>query len=239
MHIAFNGANYHGWQIQPNASSVQETIEKALSTILGTPITLVGAGRTDTGVHAKEMTAHLDLKKTVQDVNKLIYQLNSFLPKSIAIHQLKEVPADMHARFSASSRIYEYGVCTKKNPFYEDFFTRVPENLDFELMNKAAGELFNYTDFTSFSKLHTDTNNNHCTILHAQWTQLSPTQWIFRIQANRFLRNMVRAIVGTLLEVGKHKINLEDFKHIIEQKDRCKAGTSAPAKSLIFVKATY
>lgn len=236
--LSYNGKNYHGWQIQPNGSSVQETLEKALSTMLRCPISIVGAGRTDAGVHAKKMIAHFDTDVTLNTL-ELPRRLNCFLPTDIAIQKIEPVANHLHARFSATKRSYEYHLVTEKDVFCTETAYFHPGTLDFDAMNQAAAQLFNYIDFTSFSKLHTDVKTNNCTITHAQWTQIDEHKWVFTITANRFLRNMVRAIVGTLLQVGSQKITIDDFKRIIESKDRCQAGTSAPAHALYLTDVTY
>jgi tRNA pseudouridine38-40 synthase len=236
--LSYNGKNYHGWQIQPNGSSVQETIEKALSTILRTNISIVGAGRTDTGVHAKKMIAHFDTDIPF-NAQELPRRLNCFLPTDIAIQKIEPVASDLHARFSATKRSYEYHLVTEKNVFCTETAYFHPGSLDFDAMNAAASKLFNYIDFTSFSKLHTDVKTNNCTIFEARWEQVSSAHWVFHISADRFLRNMVRAVVGTLLMVGTHKITIDGFCQIIESKDRCKAGTSAPAHGLFLTDVKY
>ncbi|NDP22859.1 MAG: tRNA pseudouridine(38-40) synthase TruA [Paludibacter sp.] len=238
LYFSYKGTAYHGWQYQPNGISVQEVLTNALCTILRTEVEVVGAGRTDTGVHARLMVAHFDLQEGLPTEFDLTSKLNSYLPTDIAVFKIAQVLPDAHARFDAISRRYEYHVVTSKNVFGIEFAARVAENLDFELMNEAAATLINYTDFTSFSKLHTDVKTNNCTITHAKWTQ-HDNEWIFTIQADRFLRNMVRAIVGTLFEVGRHKMTVEDFKTVIEAKNRCKAGTSVPAKGLYLVDIQY
>ncbi len=238
IYFQYNGANYHGWQRQPNGISVQEALEDAMSTIMRTPIALTGAGRTDAGVHARYMTAHFDTEATFNAEN-IVRRLNVFLPADISIFKIEQVADDLHARFDALSRTYEYHVHTYKNAFNNTLSLQVPENIRFDLMNEAAKTLFDYIDFTSFSKLHTDVKTNNCTITHAEWTQTGENQWVFSITANRFLRNMVRAIVGTLLQVGTEKISIQDFRNIIESKDRCKAGTSAPAHALFLTKVEY
>ncbi len=236
IYLSYNGARYHGWQIQPNGISVQEVLGKALSTLLHEPIEVTGAGRTDAGVHASLMVAHFD---TTQEVNEqLVYRLNKFLPQDIAISSVRKVKDDAHARFSATSRTYHYYVITAKSPF-EPYAYRFPQPLDFNKMNEAARTLYDYIDFTSFSKLHTDVKTNNCRIMHAEWTQVSPIKWQFTIKADRFLRNMVRAIVGTLVEVGRGRMSLEDVRRIIEAKDRCQAGESVPAKALFLVSIKY
>ena len=236
--LSYNGKNYHGWQIQPNGSSVQETLEKALSTMLRCPISIVGAGRTDAGVHAKKMIAHFDTDVALNTL-ELPRRLNCFLPTDIAIQKIEPVANDLHARFSATKRSYEYHLVTEKDVFCTETAYFHPGTLDFDAMNQAAAQLFNYIDFTSFSKLHTDVKTNNCTIFEARWEQLSPSHWVFHISADRFLRNMVRAIVGTLLQVGTEKISIDDFKRIIESKDRCQAGTSAPAHGLYLTDVKY
>lgn len=238
LYFSYKGTAYHGWQFQPNGISVQEVLTKALCTILRTNIEVVGAGRTDAGVHAKLMVAHFDTEVELPLEFDLTAKLNSFLPKDISIIKIAEVQPDAHARFDAICRRYEYHVVTAKNVFKTEFSARVDENLDFELMNIAAATLKNYRDFTSFSKLHTDVKTNNCVVTHAEWTQ-HDDEWIFTIQADRFLRNMVRAIVGTLFEVGRHKMTLEEFEEVIEVKNRCKAGTSVPAHGLYLVDIQY
>jgi len=233
LRLAYNGENYCGWQMQPNAVTVQETLNNALSLLLKENINLIGAGRTDTGVHAKEFYAHFDTEKqyTEEERNQLIDRLNSFLPQDIVIYAIFPVEDTFHARFDAGSRTYKYYVSTQKNPFNTRFTHRVFHSLDVEKMNDACEKLLMYTDFTSFSKVHTQTKTNDCRITHARWF-VENDLLVFEITADRFLRNMVRAIVGTLLEVGSGKMTIEAFCHIIEQKDRSLAGVSVPAKAL-------
>ena len=238
IHLSYKGTHYHGWQIQPNGISIQEELTKALELILRQKINLTGAGRTDTGVHAKRMTAHFDVENPIVDLESFIARLNNLLPYDIAVSGLEQVASDAHARFDAISRTYQYYLTTKKDPFSNEFAIRITRPLDFEAMNRAAAVLFEYTDFTSFSKLHTDVKTNHCKIIKAHWEQKGD-YWVFTIQADRFLRNMVRAIVGTLIEVGRKKISVDDFRMIIEKKDRCAAGTSAPAQGLFLVEVEY
>jgi tRNA pseudouridine38-40 synthase len=237
LQIGYNGTNYHGWQIQPNANSVQATIENALSTILREEISVVGAGRTDTGVHASFFVLHFDSENENLDSN-LVYKLNSFLSFDIAVQRIWKVSDEFHARFSAISRTYKYFISTVKNPFKSlvSYQYNLPLNLD--KMNEAAKILFEYKDFTSFSRLHTDVKTNNCKILFAEWTKEND-QLIFTIKADRFLRNMVRAIVGTLLEVGKSRLTANEFRKIIEMKDRRVAGTSAPAHGLFLADIEY
>lgn len=237
IELSYNGEKYHGWQNQPNAISVQEVIEKALSTLLRSNIAIVGAGRTDAGVHAKQMYAHFDTDVTFDSVD-LMYKLNSFLPKDVAIHHIHSVHEDAHARFDATGRTYEYWIVLQKNPFHNQSAHTVFKALDIDVMNKAANELFNYDDFKCFSKTHTDVKTYICKIEKAVWEQKNEVL-VFTIRADRFLRNMVRAIVGTLLEVGLGKLSIAEFKQIIESRDRSKAGTSVPGKALYLTAVTY
>ncbi|WP_167608370.1 tRNA pseudouridine(38-40) synthase TruA [Maribellus sediminis] len=238
LQCSYNGTRYHGWQVQPNAVSVQEVLEKALSTILREEVAVVGAGRTDTGVHASFYMLHFEVTKPVAENFDLVYKLNSFLPEDVAVQRLWTVDEEAHARFSALSRTYHYYITTAKDPFSIETAYRYSLPLDVEKMNEAAKLLFDYEDFTSFSRLHTDVKTNNCKIYQAEW-KTEGDQLIFVIKADRFLRNMVRAIVGTLLEIGKGKLSLEDFKQIIEKKDRGAAGASAPAKGLFLVDVEY
>ena len=235
--LAYNGTHYHGWQYQPNASSVQETMSKAVSTILNTEINLMGAGRTDTGVHAKKMYAHFDFE-TPFDIPNLVHKLNSYLPKDIAVYDIIPVHDEAHTRFDATKRTYEYHINTLKNPFLQEQSLYFHQPLDVDLMNEAAEILFNYTDFQCFSKVNTDVNTFDCTIFEAYWKQENE-KLIFTISANRFLRNMVRAIVGTLINIGLHKITLADFDAIIKSKNRDKAGFSVPAHGLYLTEIEY
>ncbi|MBB4801993.1 tRNA pseudouridine38-40 synthase [Flavobacterium nitrogenifigens] len=237
IQFAYNGTHYHGWQIQPNASSVQETLNKAFSVLLNEPISIMGAGRTDTGVHATEMFGHFDTEKTL-DVSVLVHKLNSYLPKDIAIFDIILLHDDAHCRFDATRRTYEYHINTVKNPFLQELSWYVTQKLDVDLMNEAAQLLLKHTDFQCFSKVNTDVNTFDCTIFEAFWKQ-EKGKLIFTISANRFLRNMVRAIVGTLINIGLHKITLEDFENIIASKSREKAGFSVPAHGLYLTKIDY
>ena len=237
IELSYKGTNYHGWQIQPDASSVQEEITKALATILQEKILLVGAGRTDAGVHASQMFAHVDTVKKLS--NNYVHKLNAILPNDIVIKSIKEVSDDTHARFDAVSRTYEYKILLGRDPFLlETTWQLHQKNLQIEKMNQAANLLFKYEDFESFSKVKTDVNTFNCTIMKAVWT-LEDKHLIFHIKANRFLRNMVRAVVGTLLEVGLGKKTVEDFRKIIESKKRSEAGLSVPAKGLFLTKVCY
>lgn len=236
--FAYDGTHYHGWQIQPNAMSVQQQLNEALSLLLREEIETVGAGRTDTGVHAATMIAHFDCAETF-DETWLCKKLNRLLPKDIAINSIKRVKPDAHARFDAISRTYHYYVYSQKRPFQRHFAHHLHFTPDYARMNKAAKFLLKIDDFTSFSKLHTDTKTNICHIKHAQWVQVDNDLWRFEITADRFLRNMVRAIVGTLLELGRGKIDEEHFLSIIECKNRCAAGDSAPGNALFLVDVAY
>ncbi len=238
LQLSYRGTNYHGWQIQPNADSVQEVMEKTLSTILREEISVVGAGRTDTGVHASFYMLHFDSEKENLQHENLVYRLNRFLPDDIAVQKLLPVKSEAHARYSAVSRTYKYFITIHKNPFERETSYLFTLPLDINKMNEATKVLFEYRDFTSFSKLHTDVKTNNCRIFQAEWKE-NHQQLIFTIKADRFLRNMVRAIVGTLIEVGQGKLSLEDFRKIIEKKDRGAAGTSAPANGLFLVDVEY
>jgi tRNA pseudouridine38-40 synthase len=239
IQLSYKGTNYHGWQIQPNAISVQEVLVKAFSTILREDIEITGAGRTDTGVHAINFIAHINLEKDkLTSDSKLIFKLNSFLPKDIAIHDIRQVNNDAHARFDALSRTYHYNIHTQKDPFLLESSSYMPYDFDIDAMNEAAKLLFNFTDFTSFSKLHTDVKTNNCKITEAFWT-VTDHRLKFTVSADRFLRNMVRAIVGTLIEIGKGKLTIDNFITIIESKNRSNAGVSVPAQGLFLVNIEY
>ena len=248
--LSYDGTAYHGWQIQPNAPSVEETVETALSTVLRRDVDIVGAGRTDTGVSASMMVAHFDFEAVADSsdwCSQLCYKLNKILPRDIAVHKVEPVGDEMHARFSAKSRTYHYFIHLQKDPFLRHYSWKVPYNeLDFDRMNEAAKVIMEYTDFTSFSKTNTDTKTNDCKITRAEWKPVRTSsltgetdQWVFEITANRFLRNMVRAIVGTLLEVGRGRLTVDDVRRIIEKKDRCSAGESVPGNALFLVDIEY
>lgn len=240
MHLSYDGSAYHGWQIQPNGESVEGTIEKLLSTVLREEIDIVGAGRTDAGVNAAKMVAHFDYDGGTDVCSaEFATKFNRFLPADISITKIEAVKADAHARFDAKSRTYKYYVSTSKSPFNRHYTYYFQQPLDFGRMNEAALKLLDYTDFTSFSKLHTDVKTNDCKVTHAAWEKASDTEWVFTITANRFLRNMVRAIVGTLLEVGRGRLTTEQFCHIIEKKDRCSAGSSVPGNALFLYDIEY
>ena len=237
--LSYKGTAYHGWQIQPNGISVQALLMDAFSTVLRTNIEIVGAGRTDTGVHAQLMVAHFDFEGSLAAFPNLISRLNNILARDISISKILAVQSDAHARFDAVSRKYEYHIIFKKDVFKYGLAARFNGNFDFKRMNEAAATILEYRDFTSFSKLHTDAKTNNCVVKQAQWIQKAENEWVFVIEADRFLRNMVRAIVGTLLEVGRGKINVEQFRQIIEAQDRCKAGVSVPAEGLYLVDIKY
>ena len=238
LKLMYNGTAYHGWQVQKTEISVAQTLERGLSMVCGEPVKLTGCGRTDAGVHAHLMIAHFDWEEPIGDLVFLAEKLNRLLPKDIAVYKIVPVVPEAHARFDATSRTYKYYVTTKKDPFNHELVYKLPGRLDFEAMNEACKVLFDYIDFTSFSKLHTDVKTNNCHIQHAGWTQEGDI-WVFTIRADRFLRNMVRAIVGTLLEVGRGRLTIDGFRNVIEAKDRCKAGTSVPGHALFLVDVTY
>ncbi|WMW78830.1 tRNA pseudouridine(38-40) synthase TruA [Flavobacterium sp. 20NA77.7] len=237
IEFAYNGKNYFGFQIQPDAISVQEILNTALHTLLRESIEIVGAGRTDSGVHATQMFAHFD-SSIIPDKKQFIHRLNSFLPKDIVIYNMHEVSTTAHARFDATSRTYEYHIHTYKNPFMHEGSWYVHQPLNIQLMNEAAKILLEYEDFECFSKVHTDVKTFICKITEAYWTQ-EDTKLKFTITADRFLRNMVRAIVGTLINIGLEKITLTDFRKIIESKNRSQAGFSVPAHGLYLVRVNY
>ena len=278
IYLQYDGTNYHGWQSQPDAVTVQQTIEEKLSMLLRRKVFIVGAGRTDAGVHASQMVAHFavpvvetdaadaarpdeetteeavqtseqrheTITYTPEELQTLTFKLNQVLPEDIVIQRIVPVKDDAHARFSPISRTYRYYISNHKAMYTRGYVMRMFEPLDIELMNHACAKLFCYQDFTSFSKLHTDTKTNICNIMEAYWQaspKEMPTGWaydyVFTIKADRFLRNMVRAIVGTLIQVGRHKITIQDFAQIIERKDRCTAGDSVPAKGLFLEEIEY
>ena len=237
IELSYNGKNYHGWQIQPDAISVQEKLNNALSTIFQEKIEVVGAGRTDSGVHASQMFAHFDIEKKLK--KEVVFRINSILPNDIAVSEVFLVDNEKHARFDASSRSYEYKIWLGRNPFLLDFSWQIhSQKPNVDLMNKAAKLLLEYTDFQTFSKVKTEVYTFNCDITEAYWIQ-NKNELIFHISANRFLRNMVRAIVGTLLDVGLGKISIEDFEQIIESKNRANAGLSVPAKGLFLTNIKY
>lgn len=236
IHLAYNGANYCGWQTQPELPTVQYTIEQALTTLLRTPVAIVGCGRTDTGVHASDFYAHFDFEGEL-DPN-LTFKLNSYLPPDIAIFEIFPVADNFHARFSAVSRTYQYHVSTARLPFRQGLYNRIYFNPDVDAMNDAAKVLMEYDDFTSFAKLHTDNKTNICHLTRAIWGS-EGDELVFTITANRFLRNMVRSVTGTLLDVGRGKLDIQGLRAIVEKKDRCAAGVSMPAQGLFLTNVEY
>ena len=238
IELAYNGTRFHGWQIQPNANSVQETLEKALSTICREQISVTGAGRTDAGVHASYFVAHFDSKDNNLDHPDFTYKLNSFLNGDLVIFQISKVEQEAHARFNATSRTYHYHITKQKDPFRQETAWYFNQELDLHQMNVACAVLFDYTDFTSFSKLHTDVKTNDCNVYYARWIQKGH-QLVFTIKADRFLRNMVRAIIGTMINVGQGKLTVDEFRQIIEAKDRSGAGASAPPEGLFLSNIVY
>ena len=237
IELAYKGTNYHGWQYQPEANSVQETLNKALSVLLKTAIDVVGAGRTDTGVHAKQMYAHFDFEKEI-NTNQLVHKLNSFLPKDIVVYSIIKVSNEAHARFDATKRTYEYHIHTFKDVFENEgsWLHQLP--IDIDKMNEACQILFKHNDFECFSKTNTDVRTFNCVVFEANWKQIG-SKVVFTIAADRFLRNMVRAIVGTMINIGLNKISLTDFEKIIESKNRSQAGFSAPAHGLYLTQIAY
>lgn len=236
--FSYDGTAYHGWQIQPNGNSVQEELQRALSTLLREEISVTGAGRTDAGVHARQMVAHFDFSEAI-DLEQLAYKLNRILPCDIAVDRVELVDDDKHARFSATSRTYHYYIHTKKDPFSRPYSTELHYELDFDKMNEAGRILMTYDDFGAFCKSHSDVKTTLCRVTKAEWVQTSETSWYFEITANRFLRNMVRAVVGTLIDVGRGRLTLDDFRKVIEGKRRTAAGESMPANALFLENIRY
>ena len=236
--FSYDGTAYHGWQIQPNGNSVQEELQRALSTLLREDISVTGAGRTDAGVHARQMVAHFDFSKDIEP-EQLAYKLNRILPCDIAVDRVELVSDDMHARFSATSRTYHYYIHRKKDPFNKAFSTELHYELDFDKMNEAGRILMSYDDFGAFCKSHSDVKTTLCHVTKAEWIQTGETSWYFEITANRFLRNMVRAVVGTLIDVGRGRLTLDEFRKVIEGKRRTEAGESMPANALFLEKIVY
>ena len=236
--FSYDGTNYHGWQIQPHCHSVQAELQRALSTLLRREMEVVGAGRTDAGVHARVMAAHFDFDGDL-DCQQLAYKLNRILPRDMAVDRVEVVDNDLHARFSATSRTYHYYIHTRKNPFRRAYSCELHYHLDFEAMNEAATILMSYDDFGAFCKSHTDVKTTLCKISEARWIQTAADEWYFVITANRFLRNMVRAVVGTLIEVGRGRMTLKEFRSVVEGKKRTAAGESMPAHALFLENVTY
>ena len=244
--LSYDGTRYHGWQIQPNGPSIQEKLQWALSTLLRQEVLVTGAGRTDAGVHARMMVAHFDFTGVgddaggpVLDGRQLTYKLNRLLPQDIAVQRVEPVSDEMHARFSALARTYHYYIHTAKEPFRRAYSCELHYPLDFDRMNEAAALLLTYDDFGAFCKAHSDVKTTICHVTSARWHQTSPDSWYFEITANRFLRNMVRAVVGTLIDVGRGRLSLDDFRKVIEGKRRTEAGESMPAHALFLEKIAY
>lgn len=237
IHLAYNGANYCGWQTQPGLPTVQQTLEQALTTLLRQPTPIVGCGRTDTGVHASDFYAHFNATDEV-DTRQLTFKLNSFLPEDIAIYEIFAVRDNAHARFDATARTYQYHVSDRRLPFKQGLYSRIYYHPNLELMNEGARLLMEYDDFTSFAKLHTQVKTNICHLSIAQWDERED-EWVFTIRSNRFLRNMVRSVTGTLLDLGRGKLTLDGLRQIIERKDRCAAGVSMPPQGLFLTRVEY
>lgn len=239
MQLSYRGAPFHGWQSQPGEVTVQSVLEAALSMILRRTMKITGAGRTDAGVNARMMVAHFDTEPPLSDPDGLVRKLNAVVGKDIAVQKIWEVAPDSHARFDAVSRTYHYYAVTEKTPFFYPLSWKAPATLDFEAMNRAAEILLETSDFTSFSKLHTDVKTNICRVSYARWERLGDHEWVFVITADRFLRNMVRAVVGTLVEVGRGKMSIERFREVIDRRDRCAAGPSMPGEALFLWEVKY
>jgi tRNA pseudouridine38-40 synthase len=237
--ISYKGTSYHGWQVQPNSITVQKMLDDALSVVLNEQISTIGAGRTDTGVHALVFCAHFDSTDSELVKNKkLIFRLNSFLPKDISVNAIKKVFPDANARYSALSRTYKYYISRVKDPFSDSYSWFLHGDINILKMNEAAAILLNHSDFTSFSKLHSGAKTNICKIYEARWEE-TDSKIIFTIKADRFLRNMVRSIVGTIVDIGTGKTDITGFNDIIIARDRCRAGKSAPSKGLFLVDIEY
>jgi len=236
--FSYDGTAYHGWQVQPNGVTVQSELQRCLSMLLRQPIEVVGAGRTDAGVHARQMAAHFDYEGPY-DMDNLAYKLDHALPRDISVDRVEPVSDDMHARFSAKRRTYHYYIHTHKSPFLWRYSCQLHYQLDFEAMNRAARVLMEYEDFGAFCKAGSDVKTTLCRVYAAEWHQTSETEWYFKITANRFLRNMVRAVVGTLIEVGRGRMTMSEFRQVIEQGSRTGAGESMPANALFLERVEY
>lgn len=246
LYIAYDGSPYHGWQRQPNGTSVQEVLEKCLSTLLRRDISVTAAGRTDAGVNAAMMPVHFDFDELPTPKNRpqtaeefLCYKLNRILPRSISANKIVKVSPDAHARFSATRRTYHYYVSLSKNPFRTRYHTFLPYHVDFEMMNKAAAMLPGTRDFDCFAKAHPDVKTSICTVTRAEWIKISDDEWRFEISADRFLRNMVRAIVGTMLDIGRGRTKIEELQQILESRSRSAAGESVPGEALFLYSVEY
>ena len=236
--LSYDGTNYHGWQVQPNGISVQGELQRVLSTLLRQNISITGAGRTDAGVHARVMAAHFDFEGDI-DCQQLAYKMNRMLSGDIVISRIEEVAPDLHARFSATERTYHYYIHTRKDPFLRHYSCEIHYPLDFAAMNEAGRILTTYEDFGAFCKAHSDVKTTLCHVTRAEWIQTGENTWYFVITANRFLRNMVRAVVGTLVDVGRGRLSLEDFRKVIEGKKRSDAGDSMPGNALFLEDVRY
>lgn len=239
MELSYRGARYHGWQTQPGETTVQSEIEDALSKILRRTVKITGAGRTDTGVNASMMVAHFDLLDGEPEPQSLVRGVNAIVGRDIAVYSITPVSDDAHARFDATARTYHYYAHTAKSPFIYPLSWQAPPALDFDAMNQAAGILLGVDDFTSFAKLHSDAKTNICCVSRAEWVEIGEGRWAFIITADRFLRNMVRAVTGTLVDVGRGKLSLDDFKAVIAARNRCAAGTSMPPEPLFLHSIQY
>ncbi len=236
--FSYDGTAYHGWQIQPNGNSVQAELQRGISLLLRTDIALTGAGRTDAGVHARHMVAHFDTDAAF-DCQELSRRLNRIVPRDIAVFSIHEVAPDLHARFSAISRTYHYYIHLRKMPFARHYSWQTGYRLDFGKMNEAADCLLHYSDFGAFCKAGADVKTTICHVTEARWIEDTPWSWHFRIVANRFLRNMVRAVVGTLIEVGRGRMTVEEFCQVVETGNRSNAGESMPAHALFLEDVAY
>ena len=238
IHLSYDGTRYHGWQIQPNAVTVQGELERGLSLILRRDVSIVGAGRTDTGVHARHMAAHFDVSEPI-DHQQVGYRLNRIMPPDIAAHRIEPVSDDMHARFSAQARTYHYYIHTHKSPFLRSYSLETHYDLDFRLMNEAAAHLLSVSDFAAFCKAGSDVKTTVCRVTTAQWVEQRPGEWYFEISADRFLRNMVRAVVGTLVDVGRRRLTLDGFKAVVASCRRTEARESMPPQALFLENVEY
>lgn len=239
--FGYDGTNYHGWQIQPNANTLQQELQRALSILMRKDIEVVGAGRTDTGVHARHMAAHFDWDEPQLPMacDQLVYRMNRIVPRDIVVYEVKPVSDDMHARFSATYRTYHYYIHTRKDPFERHYSLQMNYPLDFEKMNEAAKLFLQHDDYAAFCKAGGDNKTTICHVTQAKWIQTSPTTWYFEITANRFLRNMVRAVVGTLIEVGRGRMTMEQFSDILHRGTRSDAGESMPGNALFLEEVGY
>ena len=236
--LSYDGTNYHGWQVQPNGISVQGELQRVLSTLLRQEIAITGAGRTDAGVHARTMVAHFDVEGEI-DCTQLAYKMNRMLAGDISIRKIEEVSPEMHARFSAIERTYHYYIHTRKDPFKRAYSCEIHYPLDFEAMNRAGQILMEYEDFGAFCKAHSDVKTTLCRVTRAEWIQAGEHEWYFVISANRFLRNMVRAVVGTMIDVGRGRLTLDGLRAVIEGKQRSDAGDSMPGNALFLEDVRY